>query len=614
MSDKWYYRLPVKVTAVFLTAALFLGGFLLVGGAGMSILVAGAEGTTEMAQRQVATYFLGLYDWEIARDYVVTGTVDEAYDNMPYTYVITDRSGTVLVSTYDGSNYLAYSVDVYSYFDRYEKDQVGQVSATLYCPAVERLTGDSWLEVGVRTVTWWHQNRWYCVGAGVLCWVLMLVAFVFLCGVAGRHNDCPEPVCNPIDRIPFDLFTLVYAAVGLGLLYAIDESGGGMVALVLLAVTALVMFALLFSFVMSIVTRVKTRTLWRNTVIGTLLRWVVGGCRAVARQLPALWQVLLALAGLTLTEGWLIYVNRWEADNIFLLWLLEKLLLIPLVILVVLGLVRLQKGIHRIATGQVEHQIDTKHLPGALKATAEDVNHIRDGLSQAVEQRMKSERFKTELITNVSHDIKTPLTSIINYVDLMEKQNPEDPVLREYLEVLSRQSARLKKLVEDLLEASKASTGNLAVTLAPCQMGVLLEQVLGEYAEKAQSAELTVMTHLPEAPVTVLADGRLLWRVLDNLMGNVCKYAMPGTRVYVDLTAIGGAAHVVFRNVSRTPLHVDGEELLERFVRGDSARHTEGSGLGLSIARSLTELQGGALRLTVDGDLFKVELTLPLAE
>ena len=307
-------------------------------------------------------------------------------------------------------------------------------------------------------------------------------------------------------------------------------------------------------------------------------------------------------------------VEFWNLDNLLLLWLFEKLLLVPLIILLALGLIRLQKGIRRIASGQVEHQIDTRHLPGALRTAAEDVNHIGDGLSDAVEQRLRSERFKTELITNVSHDLKTPLTSIINYVDLMEKQNPEDPVLREYLEVLSRQSARLKKLVEDLLEASKASTGNLSVALEPCQMGVLLEQVMGEYAEKAQAAQLTLLLHQPEVPVTVLADGRLLWRVLDNLLGNVCKYAMPGTRVYVDLTAIAGAAHVVFRNVSRTPLHMDGEELLERFVRGDSARHTEGSGLGLSIARSLMELQGGALSLTVDGDLFKVELTLPMTK
>lgn len=614
MGNKWYYRLPVKVTAVFLTVALFLGGLVLLGGACAGVLIAGAEGTTDMAQRRVAEYFLRLYDWEIARDYVLTGTVDEVYDNMPYTYVITDRDGTVLASTYDGSNYLAYSVDTFYYEDKAWEDRDGRVSATLYCPFVERLTGDSWLEVGVRTVTWWHINRWLCIGFGAFCWVLTLVCFVFLCSVAGHQNGTDEPQCNSVDRIPLELFALLYATVIFGLLYAVDESGGGAAGLALLAVGTAAFLALSFSFVMSIVTRIKTRTLWQNTLVARVLRWTARGCRAVGRNLPALWKVLLAIVGVSLLEFALLWVNKWEPDNLIVWWMLEKLLLVPFILLLALNLTRLQKGVRRIAAGQVEHQIDTRHLTGSLRDTAEDINHIRDGLSQALEQRMKSERFKTELITNVSHDIKTPLTSIINYVDLMEKQNPEDPVLQEYLEVLSRQSARLKKLVEDLLEASKASTGNLSVTVAPCRMEVLLDQMVGEYTEKAQAADLTLLTHYPEVSVTALADGRHLWRVLDNLMNNICKYAQSGTRVYVDLAARGGEAQIVFRNVSRVPLHMSGEELLERFVRGDSARHTEGSGLGLSIARSLMELQGGCLELTVDGDLFKVKLTLPMAQ
>ena len=614
MINKWYYRLPVKVTAVFLTVALFLGGLVLIGGACVSVLIAGAEGTTDMAQRRVAEYFLRLYDWEMARDYVLTGTVDEVYENMPYTYVITDRDGAVLASTYDGSNYLAYSVDTFYYEDKAWEDRDGRVSATLYCPSAEHLTGDSWLDVGVRTVTWWHTNRWLCIGFGAFGWVLMLVCFVFLCSVAGRRNGTDEPQCNPVDRIPFDLFTLLYGAVIFGLLYAVDESGGGVVGLAMLAVTAVVFLGLLFSYVMSFVTRVKTRTLWQNTLVARVFRWVVGGFRVVGRNLSTLWQVILAVADVSLLEFALLWVNRWEPDNLIVWWMLEKLLLVPFILLLALNLIRLQKGVHRIAAGQVEHQIDTRHLTGPLRTTAQEINHIRDGLSQAVEQRMKSERFKTELITNVSHDIKTPLTSIINYVDLMEKQNPEDPVLQEYLEVLSRQSARLKKLVEDLMEASKASTGNLSVTVAPCRMEVLLDQMVGEYTEKAQAADLTLLTHYPEVSVTALADGRHLWRVLDNLMNNICKYAQQGTRVYVDLAALNGEVQVVFRNISRVSLHMSGEELLERFVRGDSARHTEGSGLGLSIARSLMELQGGRLELMVDGDLFKVKLTLPMAQ
>ena len=228
-----------------------------------------------------------------------------------------------------------------------------------------------------------------------------------------------------------------------------------------------------------------------------------------------------------------------------------------------------------------------------------------------MEERLKSERFRTELITNVSHDIKTPLTSIINYVDLLQKEQPESETQREYLEVLARQAAKLKKLTEDLIEASKASTGALPVSREKLELGVLLDQTAGEYAEKLNSAELTPVVTKPVEPVYVLADGRQLWRVFDNLMNNVVKYALPGTRVYISLAHGDGKASVTFRNISREALNISVEELTERFVRGDSSRSTEGSGLGLSIAMSLTKLQNGEMTLSVDGDLFKVTLSFP---
>jgi signal transduction histidine kinase len=229
-------------------------------------------------------------------------------------------------------------------------------------------------------------------------------------------------------------------------------------------------------------------------------------------------------------------------------------------------------------------------------------------MSLAVDERMKSERLKTELITNVSHDIKTPLTSIINYADLITKEPTDNEKITEYCEVLTRQSERLKKLIEDLVEASKASTGNLEVLLAPCEVGVLLTQAAGEYEKRLADGNLTLVTRQPEHPVTILADGRRLWRVFDNLMNNICKYAQPGTRVFLTLEDTDGQAVISFKNISRCELDVSSDELLERFVRGDSSRSTEGSGLGLSIAQSLTELQNGTLALTIDGDLFKVTL------
>ena len=258
--------------------------------------------------------------------------------------------------------------------------------------------------------------------------------------------------------------------------------------------------------------------------------------------------------------------------------------------------------------------MDTKYLIGDLKEQAEDLNHIRGGLSRAVDERMKSERLRTELITNVSHDIKTPLTSIVNYVDLLAREEPENEKTREYVEVLQRQSARLKKLTDDLVEASKASTGNLPVSMERLELGVLLDQTAGEYGERLAEKQLDLRVSKPEEPVTVKADPRHLWRILDNLLNNVLKYAQPGTRVYLDLTREGGGAALSFRNISAQPLNIRPEELTERFVRGDSARSTEGSGLGLAIASSLAKLQGIDMALAVDGDLFKVILRFDAAE
>lgn len=224
---------------------------------------------------------------------------------------------------------------------------------------------------------------------------------------------------------------------------------------------------------------------------------------------------------------------------------------------------------------------------------------------------MKSERFKAELITNVSHDLKTPLTSIINYVNLLKMEEVENPKAREYIEVLDRKSQRLKKLTEDLVEASKASTGVLTVNREKIGMCQLVDQALGEYEEKLEARKLTVVPSLPEGETYVYADGRHLWRVIDNLLGNCAKYAMEGTRIYLELVRGKGQVTLSIKNISRDPLNVPPERLMERFVRGDESRTTEGSGLGLSIARSLTELQGGTFELAVDGDLFKATVTMP---
>jgi len=375
---------------------------------------------------------------------------------------------------------------------------------------------------------------------------------------------------------------------------------------------------------MSVALRFKLGGWWKNSVIWQCLRlcsrvltwsWRVirGICRAIGALVtgvPLVWKAAAVFLVVCVVELFAM-MCCYHRHSIMLLWLLTRPIVFVVIIAAALMLRRLQKGGQALAAGDLGHQVDTRRLIGDFRRHGEDLNRIGEGITAAVEQRMRSERMKTELITNVSHDIKTPLTSIINYADLIGQEPCDNPKITEYAGVLHRQSERLKRLIEDLVEASKASTGNLEVLMAPCEVGVLLTQAAGEYQERLEQSRLELITKQPEEPVRILADGRRLWRVIDNLMNNICKYAQSGTRVYLTLEEQKGEAVIIFRNTSREALNVSADELMERFVRGDAARTSESSGLGLSIARSLTELQNGRLDLTVDGDLFKVTLRFP---
>jgi signal transduction histidine kinase len=262
--------------------------------------------------------------------------------------------------------------------------------------------------------------------------------------------------------------------------------------------------------------------------------------------------------------------------------------------------------------GDMNVQIDTTRMPKPVKVFADDVMELQRGLQIAVNNALKDERMRTELITNVSHDLKTPLTSIINYVDLLSRCDIPDETAQQYIAVLGDKSARLKKLIEDLVEASKASSGAIRVDLVDMSLGELTNQIVGEYADAFEERNLDLI-YAADSDVLVRADSKLCYRVLDNLMGNVKKYAMPGTRVYLDLTQTDTHGVLTLRNVSQSQLNIPVEELLERFVRADESRSTEGSGLGLSIADNLCRLQGAELRLSISGDLFTAEVAFPKA-
>ncbi len=273
-------------------------------------------------------------------------------------------------------------------------------------------------------------------------------------------------------------------------------------------------------------------------------------------------------------------------------------------------------GVELLAAGEQETElleIPTDHLSMGNKRMAEAVNNLGKGLRTALQEQMKSERMKAALITNVSHDLKTPLTSIINYVDLMKREESSNPKVQEYLQVLDQKSQRLKQLTEDLVEASRASSGNVVLEMERIDLKELLMQTSGEFEERFGAKGLTLMADYPKDPLFVEADGRKLWRIIENLYRNVEKYALPRTRVYLELRENGELAVMSMKNISEQPLNISAEELTERFIRGDESRSTEGSGLGLSIAKDLTELQKGTFEVQLDGDLFKIVLAFPLA-
>ena len=478
-----------------------------------------------------------------------------------------------------------------------------------------------------------YNLRYHFIAMLVAGLLLFAATLVLLCCGAGRRPNSDRVYPVALNRLPLDLYAAIIAAAEVGLSYLVLEMleacfdyGGNWAVASLIALGIFVMALLVVAFIFAFAAQMKTKGgfWWRRTVIGWLLVRIVRGIKAMFRgframigMLPLVWQWLLAILGVQLTGVLSLSVLTNSYGLIFFL----SMLVFVGSVLAFFGLIaywgycmgHLLKGITTMAEGNLLYQIPTGRLYGKFRDFGTALNSMADAARIAAQRQLKSERMKTELITNVSHDIKTPLTSIINYVDLLQK--PHDEAQGEqYLEVLSRQSLRLKKLIDDLMDLSKASTGNLNVEMDYVDAVEAINQALGEFSDKLDRAALYPVFRCPDEPVVIQADGRLLWRVMSNLLSNAVKYAMPGTRVYIDLVTAEGAAVLQMKNISRDQLNINADELMERFVRGDTARNTEGSGLGLNIAKSLVELQKGQMHLMVDGDLFKVTIVLPLAQ
>ncbi|MBR4205943.1 MAG: HAMP domain-containing histidine kinase [Clostridia bacterium] len=564
-------------------------------------------------------------------------------------YVLTDSHGEVLHSNtsdfraddpgwttiYIRSNSSASHVDL---FTNPPGSTYGSKNYVFYGKVDEELPVSDAYRLTNRLIRTGYALRWAIIPAGIVSFLAVVALYVVLLSLSARRPKKEGLYPGPLNGVPFDLLLAVSAFFGAAaflifmgfskhteFMYGVAITG---------ALCGLFLLSLFLGLSMSAAARIKQGTLVKNTVIfrlcglikkivlflGRGLKKLGTHLLAFLRSIPLVWSTALAIFLLLVLNFFALLVFFPRIEYYFFFVIFEFLALGVVLVLRAVQLKRLEAGGRMLAEGNLGYRINTDGMFSDLKRHGEDLNRISDGLGRAVEMRMKSERMKTELITNVSHDLRTPLTSIVSYADLLSKETSENPLVKEYAEVLLRQSERLKRLIDDLVEASKAATGNLELQLAPCDAAVFLEQTAGEYRTRMEEAGLELRVSAPETPVTIRADGRRLYRVFDNLLVNILKYAQSGTRVWLTLEKqrIGqaGFAVITFRNVSRDPLNLTPDEFLERFVRGDASRSsaTDGNGLGLSIAKSLTELMGGSLDLGIDGDLFKVTLRFPTEE
>ena len=452
---------------------------------------------------------------------------------------------------------------------------------------------------------------------GCISAILLVVCFIWLTVVAGRSNTQDTVALLFFDKWKTEIWLCLMIAGLMALALPLNMVDGYMTnwgetlqeghvvtdALMVFGAAAMIACACFLTVYLSLVRVLKAKTLWKNSITKLLCRMV-----------RYIWQNRSSITKLIVTGVGLFLVNFMVFTGSGFFILLAMVVDVASVLYLAklaIERTRIKKGIMKIAAGDTDYKIPLNDLTGDNKDMAEMVNHIGEGIQNAVEKSLKDERLKTDLITNVSHDIKTPLTSIINYVGLLKQEHFDDPKIQRYLDILDQKSQRLKTLTEDVVEASKISSGNINLEFINLNLVEMIHQTTGEFAEKFEKRNLTAVVTVPEEPAIVRVDGRRMWRVIENVYNNAAKYAMPGTRVYVDLSMNKNIVLLSLKNVSEYPLNITADELMERFTRGDVSRTTEGSGLGLSIAQNLTKMQGGEFKLYVDGDLFKVMISFP---
>lgn len=451
------------------------------------------------------------------------------------------------------------------------------------------------------------RNFWNIIIFMGITALLTLVLGINVIITAGCKED-GTPGTGWMDNIPIELYAIVFIGttqIGFNGVWGLSYAG-----YIFTAVFLGFWFLVVISIVKTVISRLKNHVFLKTSILGYILILAVKMFKWAFADINTKVKAAVAIGGVMLCEVILVFgIGMSNGGSVFV-WGLVKMAQFALLLCIYSMLLKLRNAAREMHEGGTDIKIDTRETYGIIRETADYMNDIFAGLDKAVAEKLKSEQLKTELITNVSHDIKTPLTSIINYVDLMKKEQIDNPKVAEYLEIVDKQSLRLKKLTEDVIEASKAATGNITAELANINVDEMIGQALGEYEGKFNEKHVMPVYENGDMVHYALADGRLLWRVIDNLFSNVCKYTMEGTRLYINIVENNENVIVTIKNISKYQLNISSEELMQRFVRGDSSRSTSGNGLGLSIAESLTKLQGGSLKLDINGDLFIVSIFL----
>jgi len=454
-----------------------------------------------------------------------------------------------------------------------------------------------------------------CIFCGLVSLMGWIISLVYLTLATGRRTEEEKIHLNPIDKIKTEILVAAFIFMMVELVILITKVNSEEWAvygiIVASGTVSLVIDGLFLIFYLSMVRRMKAEMLWETSVAC----WLERGIRKVFARQKTTVRVLLLFAGhmavcFVLAVG-AFYYQSMTALVVLLLFSAGECYMI---LRKAVEQYQIRQGVEKIRDGALSGKIDIEQLHGEEKSLAEAINNIGEGLLHAVDDSTKNERMKADLITNVSHDIKTPLTSIINYVNLIKLEKIDNERVQGYIQILDEKSQRLRQLTADLVEASKISSGNVKLDMQVIDLVELVYQTSGEFNEKFEQKELTIVTKLPKTAVLIRADGRQLYRVIENLYNNVAKYALEKTRVYVDISYVEEKVVFSIKNVSEHSLareNSNAGDLTERFIRGDSSRTTEGSGLGLSIAKSLTVLMGGVFDIKVDGDLFKASITFP---